>query len=196
MTTHANPKTSTGFDNVAAARQWSRDLHTVTEFGFHVRPARPADQPALAAFFKQLTRDDIYFRFLTGFPRIEDWQLAALTRIDDPHAIDFLAFPIGREDEVLASAMLSADERFKTAEFALCTRSDMKHRGISWTLLDHVSRYAASRGIEKLHALHCNRDYAATSLEREAGFRVRGDPDDPTVLIAEKTLVPEPERLG
>jgi acetyltransferase len=87
--------------------------------------------------------------------------------------------------------MLSADEQFRMAEFALSTRSDMKHRGISWTLLDHVSRYAASRGIEKLHAIHCSRDYGATALERQAGFKVRASNDDPSLLVAEKVLAPD-----
>ena len=189
MKTETQP--STGFDNREAAKQWSRDLQTITGFNFHVRPARPADQAALGSFFEQLSTDDIYFRFLSAYPRVDEWRLKALTRIDDPHTIDFLAFPIDDDRQVLASAMLAADEDFKMAEFALATRSDMKHRGISWTLLDHVARYASSRGLEKLHAVHCSRDYAATSLEREAGFRVRASADDPALLIAEKILHPE-----
>ena len=181
-----------GFDNPQAARDWSRDLQTTTGYRVHVRPARPEDRDAIDAFFARLTPEDVYFRFLTPLPRLDKWRLEAMTRIDDPRTIDFLASPIGRDDEILASAMLSADDRFETAELALATRPDIKHRGVSWTLLDHISRYAASRGIGKLRAIHSSADHDATALEREAGFTLSFAPDDATVRIAEKSLAPEP----
>lgn len=181
-----------GFDNAQAARDWSRDLHTITGFRFHVRPARPEDRDALDAFFARLTPEDVYFRFLTPLPRLDKWRLEAMTRIDDPRTIDFLASPIGRDDEIIASAMLSADPGFEIAELALATRPDIKHRGVSWTLLDHVSGYAAARGIAKLRAIHSSADHDATALEREAGFTLSFAPEDATVRIAEKSLTPQP----
>jgi acetyltransferase len=181
-----------GFDNPQAAQEWSRDLQTITGYRFHVRPARPEDRDAMDAFFARLTPEDVYFRFLTPLPRLDKWRLEAMTRIDDAGTIDFLASPIGRDEEIIASAMLSADDRFETAELALATRPDVTHRGVSWTLLDHVSGYAAARGIAKLRAIHSSAEHDANALEREAGFKLSFAPDDATVRIAEKSLAPEP----
>lgn len=124
--------------------------------------------------------------------QIDDWSLNAMTRIDDPHTIDFLAFAIDRPEEVIASAMLVANANFDTAEVALVISPVTKSRGISWTLLDHVSDYAAAHGVRTLRANHCGPDSRATALEREAGFRLRRDPDDLTVIVAEKQLAPQP----
>jgi acetyltransferase len=181
-----------GFDNTQAAESWSKELATITGFRLHVRPARADDRDALKAFFAALGPEDIYFRFLLPLRRIDDWRLNAMTRIDDPRTIDFLAFASDRPQKVIASAMLAADADFDTAEVALVVSPEMKNRGISWTLLDHVSDYAAARGVRKLRAVHCGADSRATALEREAGFTVRRDPEDLTVFIAEKQLAPQP----
>ena len=182
------PAIRTGFDNEEAAKSWSAELETITGFRFRVRPARPDDRDALRDFFGKLSSEDIYFRFLSPLSKIDDWRLSAMTRIDDPQTIDFLAFAIGRPDEVIASAMLTADKDFAAAEVAMAISPDMKSRGISWALLDHVTDYAASHGVEILRAVHCGADSRATSLERDAGFTVRRDPEDATLLIAEKHL--------
>jgi acetyltransferase len=181
-----------GFDNAQAAEFWSGELTTITGFRLCVRPARPDDRSALKAFFDGLSSEDIYFRFLSPLKQIDNWRLNAMTRIDDPHTIDFLAFAIDRPDDVIASAMLAADTDFATAEVALAIRPEMKSRGISWVLLDHISDYAASRGVRKLCAIHCDADSKATELEREAGFQVRRDPQDLTTFLAEKQLTPQP----
>lgn len=181
-----------GFDNTEAGTAWSTELVTITGFRTQVRPARPADRDALTAFFGSLGPEDIYFRFLSPLARVDEGRLAAMTRINDPHTIDFLAFALNRPDEVIASAMLTADEGFATAEVALAIRPDHKSRGISWALLDHVSRYAAVHGVGTLFAIHSGADSRATALERETGFTVRRDPGDPTLMIAEKQLAPVP----
>jgi acetyltransferase len=191
------PQTAnTGFDNSEAAKSWSRDLRTITGLGLHVRPATPADRVALNSLFDALTPEDIYFRFFSPLRLLDKARLDALTRIDDPHTIDFLAFSAAQPDQLLASAMLAADPDFRTAEVALAVRADMKHRGISWTLLEFVSDFARKQGIAKLCAVHSGEDSAATELEREAGFRVRRDPQDVTLWIAEKDLTPARTRVA
>jgi hypothetical protein len=64
----------------------------------------------------------------------------------------------------------------------------MKNRGIRWVLLDHITRFAAAKGIRRLQSIESVSDLRATRLEREAGFTVRSCPDDPTLVIAEKQL--------
>lgn len=172
-----------------AARDWSRDLVTREGLAVHVRPARPGDEAALADFFLQVTPEDLYHRFLTGLNRVDQGRIAAMTRNDDPDVVDFVAIeePGGT---IVATAMLTLAPDGETAEFALCTRGDKKHRGLSWTMLDHLVAFGRALGLGEIQSIQSWDDRAAIDLEREMGFAIRRYPGDATLLIAEKTLEP------
>ena len=175
------------FANAHAREHWSGYLTTRSGLRFYVTPARPGDGAALESFFNHVSAKDLYYRFLTGIRKIDKSRIEAMTREDDPLSIDFLALD-EENGKVLATAMLAADEAFDTAEFAMCTRGEAKHKGLSWTLLDHVARYAEAMGMRKIQSIESWEDKAALTLEREMGFTVRTDPDDATLMIAEKTF--------
>ena len=67
------------------------DLTTRTGFRFHVRHATPQDGAIVAEFFKHVTPEDLRFRFLSGMKAVSHERLAEMTRIDDPHIVNFLA---------------------------------------------------------------------------------------------------------
>lgn len=169
----------------AAEIAWTADLVTNTGCSIHVRPARPEDEAALAELFRHLTPEDLRHRFLTSLRQVGDDRLKAMVRNDDPHSISFLAFERG---ELIATAMLVADKDYDSAEFALATQPDRKARGVSWTLLDYLVRFAKAAGIRRITSLETADDDKALKLEREMGFTVRMCPDEATLMLAEKTL--------
>lgn len=174
--------------NAEAARDWATDLTTRSGVTFHVRPATPGDEQKLADFFLHVRQEDLYYRFLTGLFKVDKDRLVAMARDDDPQSIDFLA--IDDEGSILATAQLSADDAFGIGEFAMCTRADRKHLGLSWTLLEHLVRYAQAMGIPKIQSIQSWDDRAALQLESEMGFDIHRDPGDSTLMIAEKALAP------
>ena len=113
--------------------------------------------------------------------------LQQMVEDDNDRTIDFLAINPS-SGEVLASAMLGADEKYETAEFAICTREDMKQRGISWALLDYAARYAEAMGIRKITSLESAQQKDGLALEREMGFTIRPCPEDDDLIIAEKAF--------
>lgn len=115
---------------------WSADLTTRSGSVFHVRPAVPSDEAALAAFFTHVAKEDLRFRFLSAIKTIGHDQLAALVTVDHRRTENFLVIESGT-GLILATAMLAADAAMKSAEVAIAIRADAKRRGISWTLLDH-----------------------------------------------------------
>jgi len=167
--------------------EWAADLVTRTGLHFHVRPARPDDEAALAAFFAHVTPDDLRFRFLTGLRVVGHDRLAAMTQVDYRRTITFLAFD-EEGANVIAAAMLAADPDRARAELALSTRSDMKKRGLSWTLLEHVLRYAAAEGIGTVEAIESADHEEAIRMEREMGFTAHPCPGDPTLRIVRREL--------
>ena len=166
---------------------WASDL--VTEHGvrFHVRPVRADDEAAVASFFDHVSAEDLRFRFMSGLPKVRHEQITMMTRVDYVRTISFLAF--GEEGgEVIAIAMLATDPDRSRAEIALTTRTDSKGKGISWTLFEHVLRYAKSEGIGMVESVECADHDAALRMERELGFVTIVDPDDPTIRIARKGM--------
>ena len=168
---------------------WTGQLSTHTGFIFQVRPAYPADEAALDEFFKHVTADDLRFRFLAALDEVSDDQLALMTSVDHRRTENFLAYDVGVGD-VIATAMLAADDDGKEAEVAISVRSDYKHRGIGWSLLELVARFAAAKGVARLRSIQSREDHEAIELEREMGFTATSYPGDATLVLLEKELRP------
>lgn len=177
----------------AAPEGWASDLMTEQGFRFHVRPVRPDDEGAVAAFFDQVSPEDLRFRFMSGLPRVRHEQITRMTRVDYLRTISFVALDEDRRD-VIAIAMLATDPDRERAEIALTTRADRKGKGLSWTLFEHVLRYARAEGIGTVESIECADHDAALRMERELGFSTMVDPDDPTVRIARKDMASVPAR--
>ena len=163
------------------------DATTRSGFRFHIRPASPDDEPALAEFFTHVSRDDLRFRFLSAVREVGHERLAAMTAVDHDRTEDFLAIdPDG--GAIIATAMLAADPKRERAEVAIAIREDFKRRGVSWTLLEHVTRYAGQQGFKVLESIESRDNRAAIELEREMGFSVESVPGDATLVIVRRAL--------
>lgn len=150
--------------------EWTADLVTRSDLKLHVRPVRPDDEEALAGFFRNVAPDDLRFRFLTGLREVGHERIAAMTQIDYRRAMHFLAF--AEDGTLIASAMLASDPDRVRAELAIVVHAGYKSRGVSWTLVEHVMRYARAEGIEVVESVESRENHAALALEREAGFTI------------------------
>ena len=95
------------------------------------------------------------------------------------------------EDPLARPAVLLADghavwwsER-RRGEVAICIRQDRKHLGVGWEFLGYIARYAEERGIETIESIESRQNRAAIEVERDMGFTVATDPDDPSVNTAQ-----------
>lgn len=175
------------FSNREAEGEWSAEVTTQGGVKILITPARPDDKEALRRFFEGVARRDIYFRFLSGIRKVSEDRLMEMVDDSNDRTIDFLAFD-PRTGEIMASAMLGADDAFECAEFAVCTREDAKGQGISWVLLDHAVRYAKAAGVKKLTSLESADQHDAVKLEREMGFKIKSSHDHPGMIVAEKVF--------
>ena len=161
-------------------------LTTHTGFRFEVRRARPEDEPTVAEFFTHVTPEDLRFRFLGAVKEVSHERLVAMTRSDDPHVHNFLAF--STDGMLIAVATLAANPADRRGEVAICIRADRKHLGVSWELLGYIARYADDHGIETIESIESRENRAAIELEREMGFIVTTYPDDPTLVLVRRKL--------
>jgi acetyltransferase len=169
--------------------EWSAQLETRSGVKLNVRPAAPEDEARLVDFFGHVAADDLRFRFLSPVRHIGHALAQELLAIDHTTTENFLAFDAG-DGMLVATAMLAAEPDLARAEVAVAIRSDYKHRGVGWTLLRHVSDYAAARGIKRLESIECCDNREAISLEREMGFTARPYPGDATLTLVVKDLAP------
>lgn len=143
----------------------------------HVRPAREEDEPALAAFFADVSPQDLRFRFLTGVRVVSHERLSGMIRANDATSESLIAFDDG--GLIVAAAMLAGDDALQTAEAAVAIRRDMKAHGIGWTLLDHLVGHAKRKGYRTIEAIEDRDNRSAITIEKEMGFApypVEGDP--------------------
>ena len=174
-------------ESAVPAKDWSADLVTRNGYIFHVRSATPADEAGLAKFFTYVDKEDLRYRFLTAVQTVGHDQLQALVTIDHNRTENFLAID-PETGLIIATAMLAADESLTNAEVAIAVRADFKRGGISWTLLDHIARFAVAKGIKTLESIESRDNLEAIALERERGWQASDCPGDPTVMVLRKTL--------
>jgi acetyltransferase len=165
--------------------EWEADLTTRSNVALHIRPVRPDDEAALAAMFAAVSAEDLRFRFLSGVSRVGHDRLVPMTQVDYRRTINFLAFA---GEQLIASAMLASDPDGERAELALAVRADFKGKGVSWTLVDHVMRYARAKGIETIESVESRDNHAAIALEREAGFEIAPHGDCGSEVIVRRRV--------
>ena len=150
--------------------EWTADLVTQSGLKLHIRPVQPHDEEVLAGFFRNVAPDDLRFRFLSGVREVGHDRLAAMTQIDYRRTMHFLAFT--GDGTLIASAVLASDPDRVRAELAVSVHAGYKKRGVSWTLVEHVMRYAKAEGLEVVESVESRDNQAALALEREAGFAI------------------------
>jgi acetyltransferase len=164
-------------------------LTTRAGFQFHVRSVEDDDAAALSQFLADMTPEDLRFRFLSSAEPVSPVQLAYLAHVHHDQTENYLAFDpvVGC---ILASAMLAIDAERQNAEVAIIVRSEFKDRGLGSRLLDHLSSRAAALGVGTLRAVESRDNDLAVVVDREHGFLARACPDEPSLVILEKSLQP------
>ena len=150
-----------------------------------LRPIRPEDEPAHAAFFGRLEPEDVRFRFFNLVRRMPHSQLARYTQIDYDREMAFIATAPNDADEPetlgVARAVFLGDGR--EAEFAIVVRSDLKGQGLGRALLEKLIAYSRSRGTHTVVGQVLPDNRAMLDLTRSLGFESRLLSDDGVVEV-------------
>lgn len=164
---------------------------TITKDGvvLNVRPACQEDEQTLLDFFRQMSPQDLRFRFLSAMKGISPGLAHSLVDVDHTQTENLLAFD--DQGRLVATTMIAAPEGTDDAEVAVAVRSDLKGHGVGWSMLDQACDYARSRGFKTLHSVQMSDDRAAIGLEAEMGFQARPCPDDMSLTLLSKKLQKE-----
>lgn len=141
-----------------------------------LRPVRPEDEPAVAAFFRIVTPEDLRQRFFTPLAEVPRAFIARLTQIDYATTMALLA--IDDDGAVLGLGQLHADADLERAEYAILLRSDQKGRGLGGGLMQALVDVGRREGLQAIEGEVLAENTAMLSLCRKLGFTVTTDPDD------------------
>ncbi len=163
-------------------RPWTAgDLHLI------VRPIRPEDAEAHAAFFRRLSPTDIRFRFFSAMNELPPERLSRLTQIDYDREMAFIAC---REDtgDTVAVARLVQEAGGSSGEFAIVVQADMKGRGLASHMMQRLIDWARDRGLREVVGQILSDNAPMLAFIRHLGFAVHRLPDDPDVMEARLVL--------
>jgi len=140
-----------------------------------VRPVRPADEGALAAFFAALSDGTRRLRF----------QRFTSTRIDyDRH----MAFVCEADGRIVGDARYVANPSTRSCELGIVIADAWHHSGVAQLLMHALTRAAQARGVETMEGLVLAENGDMLDFVRELGFEAHPSREDATLVRIVKVL--------
>ena len=152
-----------------------------------VRPIRPEDAEAHAAFFKRLSPTDVRFRFFSAIHELSPERMARLTQVDYDREMAFVAV---REatGETVGVARMVGDTEGRTGEFAVIVQADMKGLSLASHLMHRLIAWARDRGFHEAVGQILSDNAPMLAFVRHLGFTLHRLTDDPEVMEARLAL--------
>jgi acetyltransferase len=160
--------------------QWQRHLQVKDGWRVFVRPIRPEDEPRIHELLRHITSQDLRLRFFAPMKEFTHEFIARLTQLDYARAMAFVAFD-EVTNELVGMVRLHSDSIYESGEYAILLRSDLKGRGLGWTLMQMIIEYAKSEGLKRISGEVLQENTAMLKMCRELGFAVKSDTAEPTL---------------
>ncbi len=185
---------------------WSRAPQAVRLPGgerLTFRVVRPQDAGALQAYFRGLSNESRYRRFLGALAELTASQLARLAAMDGSDDLALLAFAeTGATSCLVGEAVLASEPGSARSEFALSVADAWQRRGLGTALLADLECRARMRGARHLYGDVLRANAPMKNLARKAGYALRSPFTDARLIEISKDFAvtaPDPpcrERLA
>jgi acetyltransferase len=160
--------------------QWQRHIEVKDGWRVAVRPIRPEDESELHEFLKHVTGQDLRLRFFAPMKEFSHEFIARLTQLDYARAMAFVAFD-EVTNELVGVVRIHSDSIYENGEYAILLRSDLKGRGLGWTLMQLIIEYARSEGLKMISGDVLQENTIMLEMCRSLGFEIKTDPVDPGI---------------
>ena len=160
--------------------RWERHIEVKDGWRVFVRPIRPEDQPAIHGLLRHVTPEDLRLRFFAPMKEFTHQFIARLTQLDYARAMAFVAFDEA-SNELVGVVHLHSNSIYESGEYAILLRSDLKGRGLGWTLMQLIIEYAKSEGLKVISGDVLQENRTMLQMCRDLGFEVKADPVEPGI---------------
>ncbi len=155
-----------------------------------MRPAYPADAPAIQAFVRRLSPDTRRKRFFGPIVELSPQQLERLTVSASPADLNLLVFGAGELVGMAQCVVTGGAE----AEFALVVADRWQRRGIGMAICRALLEHAREQRLVRLAGFILWENQAMLGLASKLGFSLARDGD--ATLIRATMVLSTPARLA
>ncbi|MGA3208799.1 MAG: GNAT family N-acetyltransferase [Syntrophales bacterium] len=142
-----------------------------------VRPIKPTDGPLLLDFFNRLSRETIYFRFLTHLERLQPEVLKQLVEIDyESHFALAAIFTVETKESIIGTCRYIVKENRNHAELTVVLRDDWQRKGLGKLMVTRVVNIARSKGLASIEILLDYRNEGMKRIFACLGYPVSYEP--------------------
>jgi acetyltransferase len=153
---------------------------------YALRTLTPADAPALMRAFAEQAPEDREMRTLSRMPKLPERMARAFCTVDEARDVSLALFPESDPGRLVGGARVMRDRRGEGGEFAVSVASHLKGRGLGRLALETAIEAAAEIGIARVWGSILAKNEGMRGLARKLGMAERRDPDDATLIIAER----------
>lgn len=141
-----------------------------------VRPIRPDDTELFIDFFERLGPESRYFRFFRVKRRLDAEEVRFFTTVDYDDRMALVALAGGKIVGIARYDAMAEDS--STAEVAFSVADDNQGRGIGTELLQLLTTYARSRGVDRFRAFVLPENRQMLRVFRNSGYELTRTLDD------------------
>lgn len=155
---------------------------------YRIRPIRQSDAASLMRGYDAMTDTSKWFRLLHSVPHLTE-SMAMQFCEPDPER-DLCVVLEGRgalEGEILGGARISGAVDGVRAEFSVSLRPEAQGLGLARKALETVFAVAKEMGYTQIWGSIHQRNESMLRLAKKMGFRLRRDPEDAALMVAELT---------
>jgi len=154
---------------------------------FLIRPIRPEDAEAHAAFMARVPPEDVRFRFFTALREVSPEQMARLTQIDYEREMAFIA--VREPDQsTVGVARLVREVGEPRGEFAIVVQPDVKGTGLATHLMHRLLAWARDAGLTEVGGSILADNHPMLGFARHLGFALHRVDDEPEIVEAKLAL--------
>jgi RimJ/RimL family protein N-acetyltransferase len=155
---------------------------------YRLREIRPTDAPALQRAFAEQEPTDRKLRLLSAIPRLPDRLAEKFCTVDGVRDFALVWVPEDDPDTLCGGARLMRDADDESAEFAVTVASRLKGHGLGRKALETVLELGAENGVKRVWGSISTANAPMRALARKLGMTQRPDPEEFSLVIAEKAL--------
>ncbi len=142
------------------------------------RPMHPTDEARIRDLFHSLSKQTMYYRFMSGAARLPQRQVRDFVYVDYREEMAIVGtIPEASGEEVIAVGRYYLNPSTNRAEVAFIVRDQWQNRGIGTFLLSYLATIARSQGIAGFTAEVLVDNRAMLAVLRKSGFRLRSQLD-------------------
>jgi acetyltransferase len=157
---------------------------------YALRTLTLADAPALMRAFAAQSPEDREMRLLSRMTQLPERMARRFCTVDEARDVGLGLFPEDDPATLAGGSRVMRDRAGDGGEFAVSVASDLKGRGLGRLALETAIAAAAEIGIGRVWGSISAKNEGMRALARKLGMTERRDPDDATMVIAEKATVP------